>query len=94
MINFCVLGGLVRDEPEVRFSRQDEPICSFNLAVMSFKIRVECYGRTAVVAAKYVHQGTRAVVAGFIGQGYRRTADLTLIAYYLDLLKGPDPDLE
>ena len=94
MINFCVLGGLVRDEPEIRFSGQDEPICTFYLSVMSFKIKVECYGRIAVVAAKYVHQGTRAVVPGFIGWGHERTTDLTLIAYDLDLLKGPDRELK
>ncbi len=94
MINFCVLGGLVRDEPEIGFSWRDEPICTFYLSVMSFKIKVECYRRIAVVAAKYVHQGTRAVVAGFIGLGHEGTTDLTLIAYDLDLLKGPDRELE
>ena len=76
------------------FPPNDEPICTFNLAAMSFKIRVECYGQMAVVAAKSLHQGTRAVIAGFIGLGHRRTADLTVIAYNLDLPKGPDRDLK
>ena len=94
MINFVVLGGLVRDEPEVRFSAQDEPICSFILSLMSFKMKVVCYGRTAVLAAKYVHQGMRVVVMGFIGFGPEESFDLTLIAYHLDLLLGPDLDFK
>lgn len=51
-------------------------------------------GRIAIVAAKYLHQGTRAVVAGFFGLGHDRTLDMTLIAYDLDLLKGLDCDLK
>jgi single-stranded DNA-binding protein len=105
MFNFAFLSGNVLDEPELSFTEEEGPTTTFNLAIWVLQhpagtIRVTCYSREAVIAAKYLHKGDRVVVVGFLcldgyqaGEGECRN-NARLIAIDLRLIKHDDRGLK
>ncbi|MFZ5448919.1 MAG: single-stranded DNA-binding protein [Thermodesulfobacteriota bacterium] len=70
MFNYCFLSGEVLTEPETkRYGK--EGVTIFELAVMTGHvragaIRITCYFRLAVAAAKHIHQGDYVAVMGYL----------------------------
>lgn len=76
MPNYCklIIIGHVGQEPEMRYMPNGDPVCNFSIAVTEKRgqsenttwFRCAAFGKTAEVAAKYVHKGDATMVEGRI----------------------------
>jgi hypothetical protein len=70
MFNYCFLSGEVLTEPELK-CYDDEAVTIFKLEMMAGRhkagvIKITCFKRLSVVAAKLIHQGDYLSVMGYI----------------------------
>jgi len=98
MLNHCVLTGHLGADPEMFYTKEGEPIASFNLAFKSGKektgwIKVTCFKKLAEVCEKYLHKGAKITVVGSLDQekwdskeGEHRST-LKVIANSLEFIK-------
>ena len=70
MFNYCFLSGEVLTEPELKCF-DNEAVTILELGAMAGRdkagvIKIACYKRLAVAAAKHIHQGDYVSVMGYI----------------------------
>ncbi len=105
MFNFCAFSGEVLDKPELGFTKNDNVVTTFNLAIRVLdqevgSIKVYCFGHLTAVAAKYLHQGDRAAVLGFLymdswqGVDGQWRNEAHVVAIDLEIVKAAGPQLE
>src|SRR5208337_4131019 len=101
MFNFCVFCGRVCNEPVLSFFEEALAVTKFNLTLRVLDvdagwIKVTCYGRIAVLAAKHVHRGDRVAVTGLITVTNWQAADgkwcsdAKVTAIDLELVQGAE----
>ena len=104
MFNYCLFSGRVITIPTLRYFGKEKPVTEFTLDILMGNarygtIKVECYSRLAMEAAKHLSMGDRIAVAGFISGGKHRQDngkyqyELRLVASDLAPLRE-DPDIE
>ena len=97
MLNHCILTGHLGADPEMFYTKEGEPIASFNLAFKSGKektgwIKVTCFKKLAEVCEKYLHKGAKITVVGSLDQekweskGENRTT-IKIIAQSIEFIK-------
>lgn len=103
MFNYCFLGGRVITTPMLRYFGKDKPVTAFTLEILVGndrygRIKVECYSKLAMEAAKHLSLCDRVAVVGFLsGSVYRQDNgtyqyELRLAASELAPLRE-DPDI-
>ena len=103
MFNYCFLGGRVITIPTLRYFGKDKPVTAFTLEILVGnyrygRIKVECYSKLAIEAAKQLRSWEKVAVAGFLaGSVYRQDNgtyqyELRLAASELAPLRE-DPDM-
>jgi single-stranded DNA-binding protein len=105
MLNDVILSGHLERDPETkRFGEaKGEIVTTFTLLFplhpkRTGLIRVSCHSRLAELAEKFLYQGARVVVSGFLEQ-YRWEAqegstryELSLVALSLEIVRGDVQD--
>ena len=71
MFNYCFLSGRVITIPTLRYFGKDNPVTEFTLEILVENkrygtIKVECYSKLAMEAAKLLRSWERVAVAGFL----------------------------
>lgn len=75
MLNLLILMGRLTDIPQIRYTTGGSTIASFTLAVPSydgkntFFFDIQCFGKTAEFAEKFLAKGLRVVVQGRLDAG-------------------------
>ena len=101
MFNWVVLSGIVCGGLALDCDRVDHASITFQLAIQSWdepvgRIEIICFSRLALLASKYLHQGDRVAVVGFLvmkewqGDDGACHNDAEVIAIDLELVKGED----
>lgn len=78
MINQLILTGNLGNDPEIFFGSEGDPVTSFSLAFKSGRdktswIKCVAFNKTAEICEKYLHQGARVGVCGYLQQSKWRT---------------------
>jgi len=97
-MNECILTGNLGADPEIKYSRNGDPIATFNLAFRLPKertgwIKVVCFNRVAEAAETYLHKGAKILVSATLDQNKWETEDgqqrssIQLIANRIEFIK-------
>jgi single-strand DNA-binding protein len=95
MFNYNFVSGQVLTEPEAkRYGK--EGVTIFELAVMAGHVRVgeikiSCYSRLAVAAAKHIHKGDYVAVMGYLFWRYyeaKEDEEIEIIALDLEFVRS------
>jgi len=103
LLNYCFVSGEVVSEPEIK-RYDDQGATTFEMAVAvghlrAGVVRVTCYLRLAVVAAKHIHKGDRVAVMGHLVWYLNETQERQILerpeimALDLEFLKDDSPVL-
>ncbi len=98
MLNYCFLSGEVVTEPETK-RYGEHAVTIFELAVMmghmkAGVIKITCYWRLAVAAAKHIHKGDYVAVMGYLiwylseSKERQGKEDPEIIALDLEFVRG------
>ena len=80
MINSLILTGNLGNDPEIFFGSEGDPVTSFSLAFKSGRdktswIKCVAFNKTAEISEKYLHQGARIAVVGYLQQSKWKTTE-------------------
>ena len=96
-MNAAIVTGNLGNDPEMFYTKDGDPIASFNLAVKSAKdktswIKVTAFKKLAEVCETYLHKGAKVIVNGSLDQetwesnGETRSA-IKIIAFNVEFVK-------
>ena len=96
-MNTVIATGNLGNDPEMFYTKDGDPIASFNLAVKSGKdktswIKVTSFKKLAEICETYLHKGAKVIVNGSLDQekwekdGENRS-NIKIIAYNIEFMK-------
>ena len=97
MINSAIVIGHLGQDPEVFYSKDGDPIASFNIAIKSGKdktswIKVTAFKKLAEICETYLHKGAKVIVNGSLDpepwqkDGENRS-NIKIIAFNIEFMK-------